>query len=155
MSMGILQARILEWSPCPPPGDLPNLGIEPESPALQADYLPPEPSGKPFSIVITYSKMKKPNIYRESKERKSKQQFHCFMVMDGIAFSVYLLKIQSIDWGTSVVTMNLGSSLPPSPRDPHQSSSPFETELTLLSGFPQTVVPPILSAKLFPKTFCL
>ena len=115
MSMGILQARILEWSPCPPPGDLPNLGIEPESPALQADYLPPEPSGKPFSIVITYSKMKKPHIYRERKERKSKQQFHCFMVMDGIAFSVYLLKIQSIDWGTSVVTMNLGSSLPPSP----------------------------------------
>ena len=25
----ILQARILEWSPCPPPGDLPDPGIEP------------------------------------------------------------------------------------------------------------------------------
>ena len=26
--------------PCPPPGDLPNPGIEPWSPALQADSLP-------------------------------------------------------------------------------------------------------------------
>ena len=25
---GILQARILEWAPCPPPGDLPDPGIE-------------------------------------------------------------------------------------------------------------------------------
>ena len=37
------------WSglPCPPPGDLPNPGIEPRSPALQADSLPTEPPGKP------------------------------------------------------------------------------------------------------------
>ena len=30
------------WSgfPCPPPGDLPNLGIKPRSPASQADSLP-------------------------------------------------------------------------------------------------------------------
>ena len=26
--------------PCPPPGDLPNPGIEPASPALQTDSLP-------------------------------------------------------------------------------------------------------------------
>ena len=38
------------WSglPCPPPGDLPNFGIEPRSPALQADSLPSEPPGKPL-----------------------------------------------------------------------------------------------------------
>ena len=29
--MGILQARILEWLPCPPSGDLPNPGVEPRS----------------------------------------------------------------------------------------------------------------------------
>ena len=36
------------WSglPFPSPGDLPNLGIEPGSPALQADTLPSEPSGR-------------------------------------------------------------------------------------------------------------
>ena len=33
--------------PCPPPGDLPNPGIEPRSPTLQADSLPSEPPGKP------------------------------------------------------------------------------------------------------------
>ena len=31
----------------PSPGDLPNPGIEPRSPALQADSLPTEPPGKP------------------------------------------------------------------------------------------------------------
>ena len=38
------------WSglPCPPPGDLPNPGIEPRSPALRADALPSEPPGKPL-----------------------------------------------------------------------------------------------------------
>ena len=33
--------------PCPPLGDLPNPGIEPRSPTLQADSLPSEPPGKP------------------------------------------------------------------------------------------------------------
>ena len=37
------------WSglPFPSPGDLPSAGIEPGSPALQADTLPSEPPGKP------------------------------------------------------------------------------------------------------------
>ena len=42
-ALGILQARILEWVAVPSPGDLPNPGIEPKSPALQADSLPAEP----------------------------------------------------------------------------------------------------------------
>ena len=35
------------WSrlPFPSPGDLPNPGIEPQSPALQVDALPSEPTG--------------------------------------------------------------------------------------------------------------
>ena len=32
---------------CPPPEDLPNSGIKPGSPKLQADVLPSEPRGKP------------------------------------------------------------------------------------------------------------
>ena len=37
------------WSglPFPSPGDLPNPGIKPGSPALQGDALPSEPSGDP------------------------------------------------------------------------------------------------------------
>ena len=45
---GIFQARVLEWSPFPSPGDLPDPGIEPRSPASQADALPSEPPEKPF-----------------------------------------------------------------------------------------------------------
>ena len=37
---GILQARIQEWVAIPFSGDLPDLEIEPRSPALQADSLP-------------------------------------------------------------------------------------------------------------------
>ena len=36
---GILQASILEWLPSPSLGDLPNPGIEPGSPASEADSL--------------------------------------------------------------------------------------------------------------------
>ena len=41
------------WSgwPFPSPGDLPNPGIEPGSPALQADSLPTKLSGKPGLLV--------------------------------------------------------------------------------------------------------
>ena len=39
---GILQLRILEWVAISSPGDLPDPGINCESPALQADSLPSE-----------------------------------------------------------------------------------------------------------------
>ena len=45
---GVLQARILEAVPFSSPGDLPDPGIEPRSPALQADSSPFEPPGKPL-----------------------------------------------------------------------------------------------------------
>ena len=43
------------WSrlPCLPLGDLPNPGIEPGSLALQADSLPSEPPGKPWSVFTS------------------------------------------------------------------------------------------------------
>ena len=46
LSMGILQARILEL-PFPSPGDLSDSGIEPTSPALQVDSLPLSYQGCP------------------------------------------------------------------------------------------------------------
>ena len=53
--MGILQVRIR--FPCSPPGDLPNPGIEPRSPAVQADSLPSEPPGKPHEwVAYSFSK---------------------------------------------------------------------------------------------------
>ena len=42
------------WSgqPFPSPGDLPNPGIEPRSPTLQADSLPAKPQGKPKNTGV-------------------------------------------------------------------------------------------------------
>ena len=47
--MGFSRQEYWSGLPFPPPGDLPDQGIEPTSPlspALQADSLPAEPSGK-------------------------------------------------------------------------------------------------------------
>ena len=44
---GILQARILEWLPCPSPGDLPNQGIKLRSLALLAYSLYLSSPGSP------------------------------------------------------------------------------------------------------------
>ena len=46
---GVLQARVLEWLPFPSPGALPDPGIEPRFPTLQADTLPSELPGKPLN----------------------------------------------------------------------------------------------------------
>jgi len=45
------QPRKLEWVACPLPGDLPNPGIKPASPALQT-FFTAEPLGKPVSDYI-------------------------------------------------------------------------------------------------------
>ena len=48
LSMGFSMQEYWSGLSCPPPGDLANPGIEPRSPALQADSLPVEISGKPM-----------------------------------------------------------------------------------------------------------
>ena len=48
LSMGFSRQEYWSGLTFPSPGDLPNPGIEPGSPALQADALPSEPPGKPI-----------------------------------------------------------------------------------------------------------
>ena len=57
----ILQARTLEWVAVPFSRDLPNRGIEPRFPELQADSLLAEPQGKPIhgKPLVTYFSSKK------------------------------------------------------------------------------------------------
>ena len=50
LSMGISRQEYWSGLPFTSPEDLPDLGIEPRSPALQADSLPSEPPGKPYCI---------------------------------------------------------------------------------------------------------
>ena len=47
LSMGFSRQEYWSGLPFPSPGDLPDPGIKPRSPALQADALPSEPPGKP------------------------------------------------------------------------------------------------------------
>ena len=47
LSMGFSRQEYWSGLPCPPPGDLPNPGIEPWSPALQASSSLTELQGKP------------------------------------------------------------------------------------------------------------
>ena len=49
LSMAFSRQEYWSGLPFPPPGDLPDPGTEPRSPALQADTLPAEPPGKPHS----------------------------------------------------------------------------------------------------------
>ena len=49
LSMGFSRQEYWSGLSCPSPGALPNPGIKPRSPALQADSLPTELPGKPFN----------------------------------------------------------------------------------------------------------
>ena len=66
---GISQARVLEWVACPPPEDLPDPGIEPRSPALQADSLPLSHWG---SLFIFWTSLQSSRCF-------SQQLSKCFM----------------------------------------------------------------------------
>ena len=51
-SMGFSRQEYWSGLLCSPPGDLPDSGIEPRPPALQADSLPSEPPGKPMNTGV-------------------------------------------------------------------------------------------------------
>ena len=71
---------------CPPPGDLPDPGIEPKSPSLQVDSLLSEPPGKPENTGVG-----------------------SLSLMQGI-FST-----QESNWGLALQTNSLPSELPGKP----------------------------------------
>ena len=50
--------RVPEWLPFSSPGDSPDPGMEPRSPALQADALPSDPQGKPKCINFSIMKQR-------------------------------------------------------------------------------------------------
>ena len=52
-SMGLSRQEYWSGLPFPSPGDLPDPGIEPGSPALWADALTSEPPAKPLFVLIS------------------------------------------------------------------------------------------------------
>ena len=59
LSMEFSSQEHWSGSPFPFPGDLPNTGTEPRSPALQGGSLLSELPGKPIQCINTYPKKKK------------------------------------------------------------------------------------------------
>ena len=53
-SMGFSRQEYWSGVPFPSPGDVPDPGIEPRSPSLEADTLTSEPPGKPSDVVGQY-----------------------------------------------------------------------------------------------------
>ena len=84
LSMGILQAKILEWVASPPPGDLPNPGIKPRSPAVQVDSLPSEPPWKPKNTGVGSLSLLQGNSLTQESDRSLQ---HCRQIL-------YLLSYQ-------------------------------------------------------------
>ena len=66
------------WSglPFPSPGDLPDTGIEPRSPTLQADSLSIEPAGKLF-LVFFIALRTEANGSRAGESLKPHRAIHC------------------------------------------------------------------------------
>ena len=52
--MGFSRQEYWSGLPFPSPGDLPDPGTEPRSPALEADALTSEPPGKPFKTMLRH-----------------------------------------------------------------------------------------------------
>ena len=64
---GIFQASILDWVAISSPGDLPDPGIEPGSPTLEADALTSEPPGKTLDRILKSRDMTLPTKVRMVK----------------------------------------------------------------------------------------
>ena len=71
---GILQARILEWVAISFSGDLPDSGIEPRSPTLQADALTSAPPGKALNTRIQVLTSKISREERKPGGRKKREE---------------------------------------------------------------------------------
>ena len=76
LSMGCPRQEYWSGLPFPFPEDLPNPGIKPGSPALQADSSPSEPPGKPIGKVLSTLLHLKPAIFSSSTRQKDCAPFH-------------------------------------------------------------------------------
>ena len=89
LSMGFPRQEFWSGLPCPPPGDLPDPGIEPASPALQADSLPLSHQGSPFIQV-------NPGLITVQGTKISHQDCSLFSLQDQTCMKSYFLGTQRL-----------------------------------------------------------
>ena len=104
------------WSglPYPSPGDLPNPGIEPGSPALQADALTSEPPGKPGYLPCWESISSSGMLEEPWVSLHVSQVCHGYLLSPPLAHHRYLLPS---NWASML--------LPLSDPSPHYGQGPL------------------------------
>ena len=68
--MGFSRQEYWSGLPFPSPGDLPDPGIEPGSPSLEADAFTSEPPGKPMPFFILGGGTQKDTLEQRPRERR-------------------------------------------------------------------------------------
>ena len=100
------------WSglPCTPPGDLPNPGIEPRFPALQADSLPSEPPGKPKNTGVDSLSLLQENF---PIQESNPGLLHCRWILYPLShqgtprlFKKYKGYIPALDWCVQISSLH-------------------------------------------------
>ena len=86
-SMGFSRKEYWSGLPFPSPGDLPDPGIEPRSPTLQADSLTSEPPGKP-GVYLLYTLLVIPG---NSQELNHDSQVYCL----AFSFCIFMNKFDN------------------------------------------------------------
>ena len=82
--MGMFQVRILEWVAMPSlPGDLPNPGMEPRSPALPVDSLLSELPGKPKNTGVGSLSFLQGNFLTQESNRGL---LHCRQILYELSY---------------------------------------------------------------------
>ena len=78
LSMGFSRLECWSGLPCPPQGDLPNPGIQPRPPTLQADSLSSEPPGKPKNTGVGSLSLLQGNFLTQELNRGL---LHCWQIL--------------------------------------------------------------------------
>ena len=110
MSMGFPRQEYWSGLPFPSPGDLPNPGIEPRSPALAGGFFTTEPPGKPPLVTIFLF--------------PSALFFHVTCALAGILFFTRGNVLCPLFFDNEILTQNIRTSGPKANVNTH--FSPFE-----------------------------
>ena len=95
LSMGFCRQEYWSELPFPPPGDLPDPGFEPESPALASRFFTTEPPGKPSVYALWVVIPKKSYLLEKTlmlggiggRRRRGRQRMRW---LDGITNSMHM-----------------------------------------------------------------